>query len=221
VTPYYEDDSCVIYHEDCRELLPSLTAAVVVTDPPYGIGDWRGKPRAYADDWMATEAAAALWPREAPCGVFANHASLARTLHLVSSQHERSRVGVWHKANVNGAGGGGNPWLADVEFFVLGVPVWPDRPASGLVSASRSTGNPSWQTHKPDAYLHPSQKPVAAMCHVIRALGDGAILDPFMGSGTTLRAAKDLGRKAIRIEIEERYCEIAAERLGQEVFDLA
>jgi DNA modification methylase len=66
--------------------------------------------------------------------------------------------------------------------------------------------------------LHPTQKPLALFSRAIRnssAPGD-LILDPFMGSGTTLRAAKDLGRRGIGIEIEEKYCEIAAKRMGQE-----
>lgn len=66
---------------------------------------------------------------------------------------------------------------------------------------------------------HPTTKPLKLMSELMRLFSneDELILDPFMGSGTTLRAAKDLGRKAIGIEIEEKYCEIAAKRLSQEV----
>ena len=65
---------------------------------------------------------------------------------------------------------------------------------------------------------HPTQKPLPLMQWCV-AFTSGTVLDPFMGSGTTLRAAKDLGRKAIGVEIEERYCEIAAQRLSQQVLD--
>ena len=73
------------------------------------------------------------------------------------------------------------------------------------------------EAHGDEGHNHPTQKPVALMRWCIELAGGDAqtILDPFMGSGTTLRAAKDLGRKAIGIEIEERYCEIAAKRMSQ------
>ena len=64
---------------------------------------------------------------------------------------------------------------------------------------------------------HPSPKPLRLMRWLVKSIDAGTILDPFMGSGTTLRAAKDLGRKAIGVELSERYCEIAAKRLAQEV----
>jgi site-specific DNA-methyltransferase (adenine-specific) len=74
----------------------------------------------------------------------------------------------------------------------------------------------------PNNRLHPNEKPVDLPLHFIRLTTEigGMVLDPFMGSGTTLRAAKDLGRKAIGIELEEKYCEIAARRMGQEVLAL-
>jgi DNA modification methylase len=70
--------------------------------------------------------------------------------------------------------------------------------------------------------VHPTQKPVALMAYLIRTYTNTGetVLDFTMGSGTTLRAAKDLGRKAIGIELEEKYCEIAAKRLSQQVLAL-
>jgi len=72
-------------------------------------------------------------------------------------------------------------------------------------------------------HYHPTQKPVSLMrwCLELKWTPKGTILDPFMGSGTTLRAAKDLNRKAIGIEIEERYCEITAKRMSQSVMELS
>jgi site-specific DNA-methyltransferase (adenine-specific) len=74
---------------------------------------------------------------------------------------------------------------------------------------------PNYSQYAKECVDHPTQKPMKL---IMRLIGDAdTILDPFMGSGTTLRAAKDLGRKAIGIEIEEKYCEIAVRRLAQEV----
>lgn len=87
-----------------------------------------------------------------------------------------------------------------------------DKSASGLGDV--------WHITQESAIDHPAPFPLQLALNAISTTSAAAVLDPFAGSGTTLRAAKDLGRKAIGIEIEERYCEIAARRCAQEVLDL-
>jgi site-specific DNA-methyltransferase (adenine-specific) len=209
--PYYEHAGITIYHGDCREILPGLEADVVVTDPPYGIGyetNWNklggwGRARSIEGDGStaARDAALALlvgvpalvfgsWKAEPPNGA-------------------RLRL-LWEKLGSSGMGDLSAPWRPNVEdIFVLGKG-WAqvEGRESCVLRFNALCGEQD----------HPNEKPGALLRYLIGRCPAGVILDPFMGSGTTLRAAKDLGRKAIGIEIEERYCEIAAKRLGQEVF---
>jgi len=107
------------------------------------------------------------------------------------------------------------PWQPTFELVWVFGQGW-----SGFRGDSVLTGETvvTWNTG-PAARVHPHQKPVDVLAQIV-AKAPGTILDPFMGSGTTLVAAKQLGRKAIGIEIEERYCEIAVKRLAQEVLPL-
>ncbi len=213
-SPYYETDGITLYHGDCREVPEWLTADVLIVDPPYGVSytDRRGQGvRGDQNFTLAAEVILLAEPR--PMAVFANHDSLPATLEAVRRVHSRMRTAVWHKTNVNGATPG-NPWLADVEFAVCGVPEWPRQPVSALMSARRFTGNPAWNA-SPDAYLHPTQKPVPLLELLIQAMPAGVVADPCAGSGTTLVAARAQGRCAIGVELEERYCEIIAKRLDR------
>jgi DNA methylase len=216
VSLYYEADGIQLWHGDCRDHTDWLTADVLVTDPPYGVAyvDRTGQTVRNDEDFTVAADIIRL-AQQQPMAIFANHASLGRTHQAVLAQHERVRVMTWHKTNVNGATGMGNPWLADVEFIVCGVPAWPKRAVSGVVSSRRHTGNPAWQRSNAEAFLHPTQKPVRAMAAVLDALGPGSVADPCAGSGSTLLAARAQGRRAVGVEIEERYCEVIARRLAQ------
>ena len=198
--PYYQDKHATIYHGDAREVLPTLEPVdLVLTDPPYP------NCAGHFDDGIpAARAALSLKLAPVMC-IFWDEITRPPEPHPLVAIH------IWHRSNTNRPDNY-EPIYIHVEdgkkkaSRVLSYPVvYP-----GLTGCVEATG-------------HPTQKPEKLIKWLISEYGgsgDETILDPFMGSGTTLRAAKDLGRRAIGIEIEERYCEIAARRLAQEVLPL-
>lgn len=195
MTPYYQDDAVTIYHGDCRDVLASICADVIVTDPPYpnNGGHFDDAVSAAQDVLVDVRCESLVFWTEL------EHPPVS--LPLVA-------VHIWHRANVNG-----RPYEPIYHFAPDGGKRRSDVFRQAAIFDGAGPGC--------NEYLgHPTQKPVALMQRLIEKTS-GTILDPFAGVGATLRAAKNLGRCGIGIEIEERYCEIAAERMGQEVLDLA
>jgi DNA modification methylase len=205
VKPYYERGGITIYHGDCREILPQLEPVdLVLTDPPYGIGwvprinhqdaPWKDSDR--GDVSLVSGRSNCIWGGNYFTDVLPPSESwlvwIKRPIGVGFEEHEKS----FSPMEMAWTDYGGKPRIR--------VHVW---------DGGKRAGDADNRT-----FCHPAQKPLELMRWCIElAPYNQTILDPFMGSGTTLRAAKDLGRKAIGIEIEERYCEIAAKRLSQEV----
>lgn len=206
--PYYEDDHCTIYNADA--LGPPVTLDVVdlvFADPPYNFGiqydgcDDSLSPQQYAD-WCG-----AWFSRYRALGdkliVTPGHGNLPMWLRL----SKPSGIGCWYKPGGTGSSHLGwcewEPWL-----------YWGQR--LGGADVIKATLNP---TFKSDVG-HPCPKPVELLKRIISKTKAETIIDPFMGSGTTLVAAKEMGVRAIGIEQSERYCELAASRLTQEVLPL-
>jgi DNA modification methylase len=213
VTPYYSDDLVTIYHGDCREWMPD--ADVLVTDPPYGIdyASNRGGKflRSTVENDRTTAARDEVLDRwSGPALVFGSwkHPRPPRTRHVL----------VWEKGDHVGMGDLSLPWRPNVEeIYVLGSGFVGYRGTSVLRHLA-----PSPNFTLPQFRHHPTEKPYTLMVDLIAKCDPvWTVLDPFMGSGTTLVAAKLLDRRAIGIEIEERYCEIAAKRCSQDVLGLS
>jgi site-specific DNA-methyltransferase (adenine-specific) len=207
VTPYYVDaDGITIYHGDCREILPHLPKVdLVLTDPPYGMA-FQSHYRAVKHAPIVGDGALDVELVQA-CIDKATRAAyvFCRWDNLQDMPKPRS-VLAWVKNNWSMGDlkhEHGRQWEAccfypmDGHEFITRIP--------DVIHAER-TGND----------LHPTQKPIPLLQRIIDANVGDSVLDPFMGSGTTLVACKRLGRRAIGIEIEEKYCEIAAERLRRE-----
>jgi site-specific DNA-methyltransferase (adenine-specific) len=237
VSPYYEDDAVTIYHGDCFDILPDLSdIGAVVTDPPYSSGgNYRGdrvkatatkysgvyRPEFGNDhfDQRAFQMWTEAWMRgvKASCSPSAVIASFIdwRQLPALSDAMQFAGwswqgVAVWSK-------GFGRPspgrFSNAAEYVVWG--------SNGALVQHESYPPGVFSCSTPSDKQHTAQKPEEVMRWVLQLVTpDALVLDPFMGSGTTLRAAKDRGHKAIGIEVDERYCEIAARRMAQEVLPL-
>ncbi len=187
MTPYYDDGQVVLYLGDCREVDAWREAAVMVTDPPYGIDHGVNGRRLNGAKAIVTRTPVRSLEGDLDTG--ARDQALAlwgdRPALVFGSWKAERPAGVkarllWLKAGTTPCLGG-TPWS----------------PAG-----------------------HPTPKPVGLMRQLLEHCPPGTVVDPFAGSGATLRAAKDLGRRAIGVELEERYCEIAANSLAQEVLPL-
>ena len=213
--PYYEEKGITIYHGDCKEILPSLESVdLVVTDPPYGI-EFQSNHRIIKHDSIPNDDEFPFAMVKAlVSGLVAMNASYIfcrwDTLRSMLLPKPRS-VLAWVKNNWSMGDlehEHGRQWEAICFYpnaghqFIKRIP--------DVIFADR-TGN----------VVHPTEKPISLLKALISANVGNVVLDPFMGSGTTLRAAKDLGRQAIGIEIKEEYCEIAAKRLAQEVLEFS
>ena len=248
VKPYYESGGIAIYHGDCRDVLPDLPAAsidMILTDPPYGhknndgdlIANWEkalgrgeaGAARPIANDgaeandlvrWSFTEWNRLLKPGACCCcccGGGGPDPQFARWSLWLDEAIGFKQMVVWDKGPI------GMGWHYRRSYETVLVGEKPGAACKWYDTTSR-VENILRDIPKiiPQASDHPTPKPEALMQFFIRlhtAPGD-VVLDPFMGAGTTLRAAQDLGRAACGIEISEAYCEAAAKRLSQQALPL-
>jgi site-specific DNA-methyltransferase (adenine-specific) len=206
--PYYSEDGITIYHGDCREILPEVWfgVGVTVTDPPYNVGlnycdgDRRKDYAAWTQEWFVK------CPQ--PLVVTPGVVNLAMWLAMAPPRW----TCVWVKPNQCSASAlnGFNTWEPVLVYGKHKKPVGQDAWVMSIGTNQVKAGD------------HPCPKWYPFWSQLVErfSLPQDLVLDPFAGSGTTLEAAKNLGRAAIGIEIEESYCEIAAKRLSQGVLNL-
>lgn len=239
MTPYYEDDACTIYHGDVLDVLPGLSdAGLVLTSPPYNLSDgrkptgstWKGLENGYAshDDamphdeyvawqqdvllaaWNALSGDGAIYYQHKPLISRGQRKFELRTpFELVPDEIPIRQVITWDR---------GSGFIRTRVHYVPRFE-WIIVLARDEFRITTLDVDDLWRIPFEIGGEHPAPFPLALATKAIGSTSAQVIVDPFMGSGTTLRAAKDLGRKAIGIEISERYCEIAAKRLAQEVLD--
>lgn len=212
MTPYYSDESVTLWHGDAREVLPGrLTKPVLITDPPYGIDldtDYsRFKNAGTAHRKVAQDAEAFdpewLLARFSRAVIFGGH-------NFASRLPDSGSWIVWDKVLKNDLG----VRIAEAEL------AW----TRGVLTRTRSfrhLWSGAFRASERGTAYHPCQKPVALMGWIVRLVTQtvDTVVDPYAGSGSTLVAAKVEGRKAVGCELDERYCELIAQRLSQEVLD--
>ena len=208
MTPYFETELGKLYHGDCLEILPELEPVdLVLTDPPYGISnncsysrfskggnnwkDIQGDTQDFDPNFLLDYKECILWG--------ANHYNkhIPRGTWLVWQKYSRTST-FQSDAEIGWMKGGR-------KVLVFSYDMHPKGEFSSDSSRTR---------------FHPTEKPICLMKWCVEKLGEGTVLDPFLGSGTTAIACERFNRRWVGIEIEEKYCEIAAKRIEQETKQL-
>lgn len=223
MTPYYERGGITIFHGDSRDILAELRGVrpdVCLTDPPYGIDGSSGNINKARGKGNYTAA-------------FKDDGDYIKTVIVPIVQSLISRVGcvVFTPGNRHFAlYPQPDSFGAFYQPASVGLQVFGNADAQpifyyGKNALGRNMGVPCSYvlTEAPEKSIHPCAKPLKAWRLLLSNISKPGqlVLDPFMGTGTTLRAAKDLGLRAIGVDLDERYCEIAARRLSQDVLPLA
>ena len=216
--PYYSDDWVTIYHGDCREVLPGVTGDMCLTDIPYGAvnrasSGLRALDKGAADiETVPVDALPSMLAFPSSY-VFCGTEQVSALREGFVAIGMTTRLCVWEKTNPSPMNGE-HLWLSSIEACVFAR-------LSGAYFAEFCASH-VWRGPVAEGNGHPTPKPGWLFSRLISAscAEGGTVVDPFMGSGTALFAAKNMGRKAIGIEIEERYCEVAAKRCSQEVLGL-
>jgi DNA modification methylase len=232
MTPYYQDDAVTIYHGDAREILPDLDiigTQAWLTDPPYSSGGFQEAGRAAGSigkmgaltsadtiggDTLSTRGYMNLMRdvlrhsrNAAEIGVFTDWRMWINTSDALEYAGLTMRAMiVWSKGN-NGIG---RPWRNQHELIAFAM-----RNRSNKERVAKH-GNVIDCARSGNEY-HPTEKPLELLTKIVDNMVGDVVVDPFAGSGGVLRAAKTLGRQAVGIDIEERYCDIAARLCSQGV----
>ena len=217
--PYSSHGGIDVHHGDCLDVLPAFAAGsfdFVLTDPPYLVnytGRWDGERRTIVGDDQAAwllPAFSEVWRVMKPDTFCVSFYGWPHSELFVSAWKSLGFRLVSHLAFVKNVWGLGRMTRGQHEVaFLLGKgrPRPHGKPISDVIE---------WTREQPA--VHPNQKPLDALYPLLSCYAPegGRVLDPFMGSGSTLRAAKDMGMRAVGIEIEETYCGAAVRRLAQE-----
>src|SRR5690625_4316978 len=215
-TPYYQDDHVTLYHGDCLEITDWLEADVLVTDPPYGMSFRSGRGGSFGESTIKGDDNAQA--RDRVISKWAKPALVIGRWSIPRPAATRM-VLTWEKGEHVGMGDLSLPWKPNTEeIYVIGSGFTGHRGGSVLkhLAIAGTVGQAGNGTRH-----HPTEKPISLMESLIEKCPTGVVADPFAGSGSTLVAARNLGRKAIGVELEEKYCEIIANRLSQGAFDFA
>jgi site-specific DNA-methyltransferase (adenine-specific) len=222
--PYYNDGKVVIYHGDCAVIAPALGAFdLLVTDPPYGLGEARGKQRhrrTQGGKWANRNPGGEIRRRDYGTSTWDDSPPSQALLDALRAQARWQCIFggnyfalppqpgwlVWDKDN-------GASDFADCEL------AWTNYGCAVRRKRHRWAGMLQEDMANKEERYHPTQKPIPVMSWAIGLcpVRPSSAFDPFMGSGTTLRVCKDLGIAAVGIDADERCCETAAKRLAQSV----